>query len=134
MINTYPLLVNVGQACLCRTCSSQLPQLAQQKPCLPPPFTAFRKDIKVAWGDLQSKASWPDLYSALRISQVSTKETPYIAVELPERHRSSTALKWQNYLEDESDFFLQNEEFLPKRVDFYGAFHFQEFSLERTRS
>lgn len=61
------------------------------------------------WGDLQSKASWPDLYSALRITQASTKETPYIAVEMPEHHRRSTALKWQNYLEDESDFFIPNE-------------------------
>jgi len=29
-------------------------------------------------------------------------------------------------------FFLQNEEFLPKHVDFYRAFLFQEFSLERS--
>lgn len=86
----------------------------------------------MAWGDLQSKASWPDLYSALRISQASTKDTPYIAVEIPERHCRSAALKWKNCLEDESDFFLQNEEFLPKCVDFYGAFHFQEFSLGRS--
>lgn len=32
------------------------------------PFVAFRKGIKVVWGDLPSKASWPDLYSALRLS------------------------------------------------------------------
>lgn len=69
------------------------------------PFAAFRKGTKVAWGDLPSKASWPGLYSALRITQASTKETPYIAVEMPEHHQRSTALKWQNSLEDESESF-----------------------------
>lgn len=38
------------------------------------PFVALRKGIKVVWGDLPSKTSWPDLYSALRLSQGTTEE------------------------------------------------------------
>jgi len=36
----------------------------------------------------------------------------------------------ESYLEDESEFFLQNKEFLTNFVDFYRVLLFQEFLLE----